>query len=155
VITDGEIILRVFASLLVGVIIGFERSRNQKPAGIRTYSLVCIGSTLFMIVSVYGFPMFQGVKTMDPARIAAQVVTGIGFLGAGVIWKDRGYVRGLTTAANLWIAAGLGLAIGVGMYFLTLVTVIAIFIALNTTPLLVKLKLLDYPEAGDRTPKEM
>jgi putative Mg2+ transporter-C (MgtC) family protein len=153
-LTNGEIVLRIALSLLVGVIIGYERSRSQKPAGIRTYSLVCIGSTLFMIVSVYGFPVSNELRNTDPARIAAQVVTGIGFLGAGVIWKDRGYVRGLTTAANLWITAGLGLAIGVGMYFLTLTTVIAVFIALHTTPLLVKLKLLDYREDCERDKKE-
>ncbi|MGB9793226.1 MAG: MgtC/SapB family protein, partial [Thermacetogeniaceae bacterium] len=143
-----EIILRMAVSLLVGLIIGYERSKNQKPAGIRTYSLVCIGSTLFMIVSAYGLSNtvpIQGFR-MDPGRIAAQIVTGIGFLGAGVIWKDRGNVRGLTTAANLWVTAGLGMAIGLGLYFLTLISVVCIFIALYSSPILCRLGLLKYPE---------
>ncbi len=144
----AEIILRMAISLLVGLIIGYERSKHQKPAGIRTYSLVCIGSTLFMIVSAYGLANsapIQGFR-MDPGRIAAQIVTGIGFLGAGVIWKDRGSVRGLTTAANLWVTAGLGMAIGLGLYFLTLISVACIFIALYSSPILCRLGLLKYPE---------
>lgn len=110
-LSQSEIILRMFVSLLVGVIIGYERSYNQKTAGVRTYSLVCIGATLFMIISVYGLPSlssnynFYGFR-LDPGRVAAQIVTGIGFVGAGAIWKDRGNIRGLTTAANLWVTAG-------------------------------------------------
>lgn len=143
-----EVILRMTISLLVGLIIGYERSKNQKPAGIRTYSLVCIGSTLFMIVSAYGLADSTPIQSsrMDPGRIAAQIVTGIGFLGAGVIWKDRGNVRGLTTAANLWVTAGLGMAIGLGLYFLTLISVVCIFIALYSSPILCRLGLLKYPE---------
>lgn len=147
-LTSTEIIVRMLISLLIGLIIGYERSRHQKPAGIRTYSLVCIGSTLFMIVSAYGLrtnPTIEGFR-MDPGRIAAQIVTGIGFLGAGVIWKDRGNVRGLTTAANLWVTAGLGMAIGLGLYFLTLVSVVCIFLALYSSPILCRLGLLKYPE---------
>lgn len=147
-LTPTEIIVRMLISLLVGLIIGYERSRHQKPAGIRTYSLVCIGSTLFMIVSAYGLRTNSPVEgfRMDPGRIAAQIVTGIGFLGAGVIWKDRGNVRGLTTAANLWVTAGLGMAIGLGLYFLTLVSVVCIFLALYSSPILCRLGLLKYPE---------
>lgn len=147
-VSNQEIITRMFISLLVGIIIGYERSRNQKPAGIRTYSLVCIGSTLFMMISVYGLPgtsyQITGFR-LDPGRIAAQIVTGIGFLGAGVIWKDRGMIRGLTTAANLWVSAGLGMAIGLGMYFLTFVSVVSIFLALYSSPILCRLGLLKYP----------
>ncbi len=147
-LSHTEIVIRMLTSLLVGLIIGYERSRHQKPAGIRTYSLVCIGSTLFMVVSAYGLhtiPIMEGFR-MDPGRIAAQIVTGIGFLGAGVIWKDRGTIRGLTTAANLWVTAGLGMAIGLGLYFLTLVSVVCIFLALYSSPILCHLGLLKYPE---------
>ncbi|KUK36850.1 MAG: Transporter MgtC/SapB family [Thermacetogenium phaeum] len=147
-LSNQEILIRMLVSLLVGLIIGYERSWNQKPAGVRTYSLVCIGSTLFMIISAYGLPGTSshviGFR-LDPGRIAAQIVTGIGFLGAGVIWKDRGTIRGLTTAANLWVSAGLGMAIGAGMYFLTLVSVICIFLALYSSPILCRLGLLKYP----------
>ncbi|HAA89889.1 MAG: Transporter MgtC/SapB family [Thermoanaerobacterales bacterium 50_218] len=146
-----EIALRMVISLLVGTIVGYERSKQQKPAGVRTYSLVCIGSTLFMIVSAYGIPHLAGVVggadyRIDPGRIAAQIVTGIGFLGAGVIWKEGGNIRGLTTAANLWITAGLGMAIGVGLYFLVFVSVICIFLALYSSPILCRLGLLYYPD---------
>lgn len=161
-LSQGEIIARMLVSLLVGLIIGFERSYNQKTAGIRTYSLVCIGATLFMIVSVYGLPSlsslynFNGFR-LDPGRVAAQIVTGIGFVGAGAIWKDRSNIRGLTTAANLWVTAGLGMAVGMGMYFLTFVSVVCIFIALYSSPLLCRLGLLKYPsdeEGSERKDKE-
>ncbi|MDD2360765.1 MAG: MgtC/SapB family protein [Syntrophaceticus schinkii] len=149
-LSQSEIILRMFVSLLVGVIIGYERSYNQKTAGVRTYSLVCIGATLFMIISVYGLPSlssnynFYGFR-LDPGRVAAQIVTGIGFVGAGAIWKDRGNIRGLTTAANLWVTAGLGMAVGLGMYFLTFISVVCIFLALYSSPILCRLGLLKYP----------
>ncbi len=151
-----EIIIRMVISLLIGLIIGYERTKQQKPAGIRTYSLVCIGSTLFMIISAYGLqslPHISGFQT-DPGRVAAQIVTGIGFLGAGVIWKDRGNIRGLTTAANLWTTAGLGMAIGLGLYFLTLISVLCIFLALYSSPILCRLGLLYYPEENPKEEKE-
>lgn len=151
-----EIVLRMAASLVVGLIIGYERSRNLKPAGLRTYTLVCIGSALFMIISVYGIqavPDLSGSSDgfrLDPGRVAAQIVTGIGFLGAGVIWKDRGTVRGLTTAANLWVTAGMGMALGLGLFFLASVSVVCIFIALYSSPVLCRLGLLRYPEAKEK-----
>ncbi|MGD0153425.1 MAG: MgtC/SapB family protein [Thermacetogeniaceae bacterium] len=148
-----EIIVRMVASLVVGLIIGYERSRRQKPAGLRTYALVCIGSTLFMIISAYGMqavPNLSVLKAdslrMDPGRVAAQIVTGIGFLGAGMIWKERGTVRGLTTAANLWVTAGMGMALGLGLYFLTLVSVTCIFAALYSPTVLCRLGLLRYQD---------
>lgn len=148
-LSQSEIVIRMLISLFVGLLIGYERSRNLKPAGVRTYSLVCIGATLFMIVSIYGIPElgynFEGFR-VDPGRVAAQIVTGIGFVGAGAIWKDRGNIRGLTTAANLWVTAGLGMAIGIGMYFLVLVSVICIFVALNSSTILCHLRLLKYPD---------
>lgn len=152
-LSPTEVITRMVASLFIGLIIGYERSRHQKPAGIRTYSLVCIGSALFMIISAYGLAPHGGGLAgfrMDPGRIASQIVTGIGFLGAGVIWKDRGNVRGLTTAANLWVTAGLGMAIGVGLYFLTLISVVCIFLALYSSPILCRLGLLHYPENAEQ-----
>ncbi len=146
-----EVALRMIISLLVGTIVGYERSKQQKPAGVRTYSLVCIGSTLFMIVSAYGVPHLAGFGDItdyrvDPGRIAAQIVSGIGFLGAGVIWKEGGNIRGLTTAANLWITAGLGMAIGAGLYFLVFVSVICVFLALYSSSILCRLGLLNYPD---------
>ena len=151
-LTQSEMLIRMLIALLIGLIIGYERSRNQKPAGIRTYSLVCIGATLFMMVSVYGLPDlaydFYGYR-VDPFRVAAQIVTGIGFLGAGVIWKQGGNIRGLTTAANLWVTAGLGMAVGVGMYFLVLISVVCIFLALYSSPILCRLGLLKYPSCDE------
>ena len=109
---------------LCGALIGYERSKRYKEAGIRTHIIVCFAAALMMIVSKYGFAdltsaegvVFNGTRGADPARIAAQVVSGISFLGAGVIFKHGGSIRGLTTAAGLWGTAGIGLAIGAGFY---------------------------------------
>ena len=121
--------LRILVSVICGGAIGIERSRHFKEAGLRTHVIVCVGAALIMVISKYGFAdlpgtggeNFPGVRQADPARIAAQVVSGISFLGAGVIFKREGLVRGLTTAAGIWITAGIGLAIGGGMIFLGLV----------------------------------
>lgn len=126
--------LRILIALLSGGAIGIERSRHFKEAGLRTHVIVCVGAALIMVVSKYGFvdlmteagEHFPGTRGADPARIAAQVVSGISFLGAGVIFKREGLVRGLTTAAGIWITAGIGLAIGAGMIFLGLVVTILI-----------------------------
>jgi putative Mg2+ transporter-C (MgtC) family protein len=150
---ESEIALRLLTALLVGTILGFERSKAKKPAGIRTHSLVCIASTMISMVSAYGFGEFISSSSisMDPARLIVGVITGIGFLGAGIIWKDssHGDVRGLTTAANIWAAAGLGIAIGLGHYFLTFVTVAVMQLALKTAPLLIKIGLLKH-DSEDR-----
>lgn len=99
---------------LLGALVGLERERQGKSAGLRTHALVCLGSALITIVSIYGFgPVGEGLR--DPARVAAQVVSGIGFLGAGTIMREGLSIRGLTTAASLWTTAGIGLAIGSGM----------------------------------------
>lgn len=116
--------LRIMAACVCGACIGAERSKRYKEAGIRTHIIVCCASALLMIVSKYGFAdltdpagaMYGGTRGADPARIAAQVVSGISFLGAGVIFKHGNAVRGLTTAAGLWATAGIGLAMGAGMY---------------------------------------
>ena len=119
----GELLswcIRLLLACLCGAAIGFERSKRFKEAGIRTHIIVCVGAALAMIISKYGFEdlggILDGSRTSDPARVAAQVVTGISFLGAGVIFKNGGTIKGLTTAAVLWFtAASIGLAVGAGM----------------------------------------
>ena len=119
-----DFFIRILLACICGAAIGFERSRRFKGAGIRTHIIVCCGAALIMIVSKYGFAdltsalgvNFNGTRGADPARVAAQVVSGISFLGAGVIFKNNGVVKGLTTAAGLWVTAGIGLAMGSGMY---------------------------------------
>ncbi len=111
---------RLAVSCILGMLIGIERSKRFKEAGVRTHIVVCCGAALCMIVSKYGFAdlggILDGSRTSDPARLAAQVVSGIGFLGAGVIFKSGNTVRGLTTAAVLWFSAVVGLTVGAGMY---------------------------------------
>ena len=106
-----EMVLRLLLAAALGAAIGFQRERAGKAAGIRTHSLICLGSALFAAVSALAFP------DADPTRIAAGIVTGIGFLGAGaIIHREGGLVGGLTTAATIWVVAGIGLAAGAGMY---------------------------------------
>lgn len=119
-------ILRIMLSCVCGGAIGFERTKRLKEAGVRTHCIIAAASALMMIVSKYGFQdmvdaggnLFGGIRGVDAARIAAQVVSGISFLGAGVIFKNGNSVKGLTTAAGIWATAGAGLAIGAGMYIL-------------------------------------
>lgn len=106
----------VLAAVLSGMI-GFEREFHGRAAGFRTHILLCVGSALVMLTSMHIFDIYYGKVSVDPARIAAGVITGIGFLGAGTIMHSRSSVRGLTTAASLWVVAGLGLAVGSGLYF--------------------------------------
>ena len=120
--------LRLVIAAVLGGIVGIERGSGDRPAGFRTHILVCVGSTLFMLVSIYGFDDIGTTgfeNRRDSARIAAQVVSGIGFLGAGTILHEGLTIRGLTTAASLWIVSAIGLAVGSGMYLIgTLATVI-------------------------------
>lgn len=120
---QGEQIVKIVLALVLGCIIGLERKKEHKPAGIRTHALVCMGATLISIISV---DFFGG----DPARIAAGVVTGIGFLGAGAIIANRGTVKGLTTAASLWVMAAVGLGIGAGAYMLSILVSLIVFATL-------------------------
>jgi len=113
---DTSILCRLLLAALLGGLIGFERETGGKPAGMRTHALVCLGSALFMIISVSSPEFASGTRTVDPGRIAAGVVTGVGFLGAGTILRAGGSVRGLTTAASVWTVAAIGLAVGVGYY---------------------------------------
>lgn len=126
-INQGEIVLRLVIAAVLGGLIGLERERSYRPAGFRTHMLVCIGAALIMLVSQYGF---NYPPTRDPGRIAAQVVSGIGFLGAGTIIKEGVTIRGLTTAASLWVVSGIGLAAGAGFYFAALTTTVLVFFTL-------------------------
>ena len=106
-----EMVLRILLAAVLGMIVGFERLHAHKPAGLRTHMLVCIGSALFTVASIYGF------KGSDPSRVAAGIVTGVGFLGAGaIIHAQDGGLHGLTTASSIWAVAAIGLAAGAGMY---------------------------------------
>lgn len=119
-------VLRLLLAAALGAIIGYQRERAGKPAGLRTHILICIGSALFTIGSLYGF----GV-TADPARVAAGIVAGIGFLGAGAIMRrEEGIVEGLTTAATIWAIAAIGLAAGAGLYLVSTVTAAVVLIVL-------------------------
>jgi putative Mg2+ transporter-C (MgtC) family protein len=113
IVTYAETLLRLLVAAVLGSLIGFERERLLWAAGIRTHMLVCVGACLFMIVSAYGFASVLGPNVvLDPSRIAAQVVSGIGFLGAGAILARGEIVKGLTTAASIWTVAAIGLAVG-------------------------------------------
>ncbi len=125
--------LKLFVALLCGLILGAERTYRGKAAGIRTNALIAMGACLFMIVSehVAQSARIAGFTTPDPARIAAQVVTGIGFLGAGTILISRGNIKGLTSAASIWVMAAVGLAIGAGLWKLGIATTILLVIMIE------------------------
>lgn len=132
---------RLVLAAILGGIVGLERGSNDRPAGFRTHILVCMGSTLFMLVSIYGFDDMLGIfnpgsgdvgQRRDTARIAAQVVSGIGFLGAGTILHEGLTIKGLTTAASLWMVSAIGLAVGSGMYFLSVAATLLSMVTLIT-----------------------
>ena len=128
-VTYLSVILWLFCALVIGGVIGLERGLKNRPAGLRTYMLVCVGSCLIMLTNQY---LFQVSQSGDPMRLGAQVVSGIGFLGAGtIIVTKHNQIRGLTTAAGLWAAAGVGLALGVGFYEAALVAGALIFTVLT------------------------
>jgi putative Mg2+ transporter-C (MgtC) family protein len=120
---------RLVIAVLLGGIIGYERERAAKPAGVRTHGMVSLGAALFAVISLYGFG-----ERGDPARVAAQIVSGIGFLGAGLILHHRGSVQGLTTAASVWVTAAIGLAVGVGMAAMAVVTALLVYLLLRFGP---------------------
>jgi putative Mg2+ transporter-C (MgtC) family protein len=148
--------LDVFARLALagalGAAIGFERELREREAGLRTHLLVCLGSALFTIISAYGFHEFltsgDAVVRSDPTRIAAQIVTGIGFLGAGAIIRQGISVRGLTTAATLWVAAAIGMAAGAGYYSGAVIGTVLTLVALGP------LRILAYPVFERLRPEE-
>lgn len=115
-LTDSQVAMRLILSVVLSGFIGLERQVHRRTAGLRTHILVCLGSCLTMLTSIYIFDIYKSEVPLDPARIAAGVITGVGFLGAGTIINERGGVKGLTTAASLWVVAGIGLAAGCGFY---------------------------------------
>ena len=126
-----ELLIRLLIAAGLGSLVGAERERLIWAAGLRTHTLVCVGSCLFMIVSAYGFASVIGpAVVLDPSRVAAQVVSGIGFLGAGSILLRGDLVRGLTTAASLWTVAAIGLAVGGGLYIEAITATIIILVIL-------------------------
>lgn len=131
---DLTIVIRVLSALLLGFAIGLEREMTNKYAGLRTNILVCLGACIFTIISIYGFPEVSvtgdELGTRDTARVAAQVVTGIGFIGAGTVFRHGATVFGLTTAATLWVSAAIGMACGAGMYTLAILSTIFSIIVL-------------------------
>ena len=132
-LTTTDLLIRLFVAALLGGAIGFERELTEQPAGLRTHLLVSLGACLFTVAGAYGFEAFSGRAdiNLDPTRIAAQIVSGIGFLGAGAILREGMSVRGLTTAAALWLTAAVGLAVGLGFWVgasaATAIAVLALF----------------------------
>jgi len=131
-LSDSQIIYRLGLTVLLSGIIGLERQIQRRYAGLRTHILLALGSCLIMLTSLYVFDIYKDITKLDPARIAAGVITGIGFLGAGTIIRDNEGVRGLTTAASLWVVSGIGLAVGCGFcnaaIYSTVLTIIVLFV---------------------------
>jgi len=124
--TELTIVLRLLLAAALGAAIGYQRERAGKPAGLRTHVLICLGAALFTVASIYGFG-----PASDPSRVAAGVLVGVGFLGAGVIMRTgEGIVAGLTTAATMWAVAGIGLAVGAGLYIASAVATVLMLIVL-------------------------
>jgi putative Mg2+ transporter-C (MgtC) family protein len=132
---NNEIImaLRILLAAVLGALIGYQRERAHRPAGLRTHMLISTGAALFTVISAFAFP------TADPSRIAAGIVTGVGFLGAGTILHRTRMVEGLTTAASIWVIAAIGMAAGAGMYIISAVTTFIVFLIL----------LLPHPDGHD------
>ncbi len=129
-VSDVEAVIRLLIILVISSLIGMEREYHHKPAGLRTNVMVGLGSTLMTLASIKVLEISPIVQGVDPARIAAQIVTGIGFIGAGAILRPatgKGHVVGLTTAATLWVVCGLGIAVGMGFYAAAIVTALMVF----------------------------
>lgn len=125
-------VFKLFIAMVLGILVGFERKRKGQIAGVRTFALISMGSCMAMLLSIYVPQEYLGLKNGDPGRIAAQVITGIGFLGAGAMIHMRGSVRGLTTAAGIWMTATIGMAVGVGMYLTSVIATLMILFILAT-----------------------
>jgi putative Mg2+ transporter-C (MgtC) family protein len=129
-----EMTIKIFVIIILAGVVGFDRELRHKPAGVKTHMLVGLGSAVFTIMSIWFYKEFKGQAQVDPSRIAAQIVTGIGFLGAGTIIQFGGSVIGLTTAASLWSVAAIGIAVGTGNYFLASITtgaMVLVFVLIN------------------------
>ncbi len=129
-ISNLQVLIRLVLSVVLGGFIGLERQIHRRTAGLRTHILVSLGSCLIMLTSLYIFAIYKNEVPLDPARIAAGVITGIGFLGAGAIIRDRTGIKGLTTAASLWVVAAIGLAAGCGFYSASIFTTLLALITL-------------------------
>ncbi|MGH2809941.1 MAG: MgtC/SapB family protein [Actinomycetota bacterium] len=129
-ITTAEVALRVLMAGVLGALVGLDRELKDHPAGLRTHILVSLGAALFTLVGVLTAGAAGGGARVDPTRVAAQVVTGIGFLGAGAILREGTNIRGLTTAAGLWVTAAIGMAAGLGFYAAAAITTVAAVVAL-------------------------
>ena len=125
---DYQIVGQLILAVILGAFIGLERQLAGKTAGVRTYALVSLGSALFSYMSKYGFVEFWGVPGFDPSRIASQVVVGVGFIGAGLIIFHSERIRGLTTAAGLWVSAAIGMAVGFRLYSVAIFTTILVLV---------------------------
>ena len=158
--SELELVTRLFAALLLGGAIGLERELAGQVAGLRTHMMVALGSALFAIVSAYGFDEFAGPRAntnvqVDVTRVASNIVTGVGFLGGGAILKDGGSVRGLTTAASLWVTAAVGLAVALGSFVTGTVTALALVFALTllrAPRLWLRQRFAAQPEEGSGAP---
>ncbi|MDD5128355.1 MAG: MgtC/SapB family protein [Candidatus Omnitrophica bacterium] len=128
--SDFQMIMRLLLTLVLSGLIGLERQVHRRDAGLRTHILVALGSCLIMLTSLYVFDIYKDRVALDPARIAAGVITGIGFLGAGTIIREPERVRGLTTAASLWVVAGIGLAVGCGFIRVAVYTTVLVLLVL-------------------------
>ena len=153
-ISETDIVLRIILATVLSSIVGIEREFHHKPAGLRTNVMVGLGSCLFTLVSIRATDIFPTLSAIDPTRIAAQIVTGIGFLGAGTILfeKDRSSVIGLTTAATLWVVAAVGTAIGMGLYLEAIVGTLMVFftfLVLSKVVNEVRKRSTDHVEHGD------
>ena len=125
-----QIIFQILLALVLGMIIGIEREHRKKSAGMRTFALVSLGSALFTIISVNGFQNFVSISSYDPSRVVSQIVVGIGFIGAGLIFLKENKVQGLTTAAGLWATAAIGASVGLRLYFLAIFAALAVLFVL-------------------------
>jgi putative Mg2+ transporter-C (MgtC) family protein len=139
-VNELDIIWRLGLALVLSSVIGLEREIGQKSAGLRTYTLVGVGSAVFMLVSIFGFNASLGTHvTLDPSRVAAQIVSGIGFIGGGIIFVRRDTVRGLTTAAGVWVTAGVGMACGGDLPLIAIATTVIYMLVAFGYPHLVRI----------------
>jgi len=150
-ITEIDIVIRLCLAFAAGGIIGLERSSRRQVAGLRTHILIAVGAACLMLLSIWLPQNLNGPNTGDPGRIAAQVVSGMGFLGAGAIIRLGNNIRGLTTAASLWLVAAIGMTIGAGMY---VAAITAVILALITLMLLNKVERKIFPEDWTHPDKE-
>ncbi len=120
----AQLATQLAIAAVLGGVLGIERRFRRKPAGLRTYALVSMGSCLFVVLSLFGLGDFQYASSLDPSRVLSQIIVGVGFLGAGIIFQSREEVHGLTTAAGLWVTAGIGAAVGLGLYELAAITTV-------------------------------